>query len=89
MGIVDKTVIKCFSPAQEDAMIRFAIIGAGWIGGIHADRLQRCPGARLAAVFDVDREVRDRLAGLIASRSRTAGTFPAAFGGVRDAVVAP
>jgi myo-inositol 2-dehydrogenase/D-chiro-inositol 1-dehydrogenase len=34
----------------------FAIIGAGWIGGIHADRLQKLPGARLKLVHDVDRE---------------------------------
>ena len=37
-------------------MVVFAIIGAGWIGGIHADRLQRCRGARLGYVFDVDAE---------------------------------
>jgi myo-inositol 2-dehydrogenase / D-chiro-inositol 1-dehydrogenase len=32
----------------------FAIIGAGWIGGIHADRLQRCPSARLTHIYDVN-----------------------------------
>jgi myo-inositol 2-dehydrogenase / D-chiro-inositol 1-dehydrogenase len=34
----------------------FAIIGAGWIGGIHADRLQRLAGARLKLVYDVNRD---------------------------------
>ncbi len=34
-------------------MLTFAIIGAGWIGGIHADRLRRCEGTRLGYVFDV------------------------------------
>lgn len=40
----------------------FAIIGAGWIGGIHADRLQRCPGARLTLIYDVNRAAALRLA---------------------------
>lgn len=35
-------------------MLTFAIIGAGWIGGIHADRLRKCDGARLGYVFDVN-----------------------------------
>ncbi len=35
-------------------MLTFAIIGAGWIGGIHADRLRQCEGVRLGYVFDVD-----------------------------------
>lgn len=34
-------------------MLTFAIIGAGWIGGIHADRIRKCEGARLGYVFDV------------------------------------
>ncbi|MGZ9709350.1 Gfo/Idh/MocA family protein [Glaciimonas sp. GNP009] len=37
-------------------MINFAIIGTGWIGGIHAQRLQQCAGATLACVFDVNPE---------------------------------
>jgi myo-inositol 2-dehydrogenase/D-chiro-inositol 1-dehydrogenase len=37
-------------------MLVFAIIGTGWIGGIHADRLQRCAGARLGYAFDVNGE---------------------------------
>lgn len=37
-------------------MINFAIVGAGWIGGIHADRLQRCRGARLGVVCDAEPE---------------------------------
>lgn len=37
-------------------MLTFAIIGAGWIGGIHADRLRRCEGALLGYVFDVSAE---------------------------------
>jgi myo-inositol 2-dehydrogenase/D-chiro-inositol 1-dehydrogenase len=40
----------------------FAIIGAGWIGGIHAARLQRCPGARLKFVYDVNRDASRSLA---------------------------
>lgn len=40
----------------------FAIIGAGWIGGIHADRLQRLPGARLKLVHDVNTDAADTLA---------------------------
>lgn len=43
-------------------MLTFAIIGAGWIGGIHADRLQRCEGARLGCVFDVGAERARRFA---------------------------
>lgn len=42
----------------------FAIIGAGWIGGIHADRLQRLPGASLKLVHDVSPEA----AGILAKR---------------------
>jgi myo-inositol 2-dehydrogenase/D-chiro-inositol 1-dehydrogenase len=37
-------------------MISFAIIGAGWIGGIHAERLQRCEGAKLGWIYDIKRE---------------------------------
>ncbi len=37
-------------------MLTFAIIGAGWIGGIHGDRLRRCDGARLGYVFDLSVE---------------------------------
>lgn len=37
-------------------MLTFAIIGAGWIGGIHADRLGRFEGARLGHMFDVSGE---------------------------------
>ncbi len=34
-------------------MLTFAIVGAGWIGGIHADRLRRLDRARLGYVLDV------------------------------------
>lgn len=55
-------------------MIKFAIIGTGWIGGIHADRLQRCTGAELAFVYDV--------------RPDAAEAFMAKYGGVATASVA-
>ena len=44
-------------------MLTFAIIGAGWIGGIHADRLRRCEGARLGYVFDISADRARRFAG--------------------------
>ncbi len=44
-------------------MLTFAIIGAGWIGGIHADRLRGFEGARLGYVFDVDPQRAHHLAG--------------------------
>lgn len=37
-------------------MIKIAIVGTGWIGGIHADRLKRCAGAELAYVFDIRKD---------------------------------
>ncbi|WP_160012273.1 Gfo/Idh/MocA family oxidoreductase [Rhizobium sp. 18055] len=49
-------------------MIKFAIVGTGWIGGIHADRLRQCEGAELAYVFDV--------------RPYAAHAFAAQYGGV-------
>ena len=49
-------------------MIKFAIVGTGWIGGIHADRLRNCAGAELAFVFDV--------------RPDAAKAFAAKYGGV-------
>ncbi len=43
-------------------MLTFAIVGAGWIGGLHADRLRRVQGARLGYLFDVSVERAHRLA---------------------------
>jgi myo-inositol 2-dehydrogenase/D-chiro-inositol 1-dehydrogenase len=43
-------------------MIRFGIFGAGRIGRVHAANVARLPGARLMAVFDVDRTSAAQLA---------------------------
>src|SRR5258706_9709993 len=34
--------------------IRAAVIGAGYMGKFHAEKLAACPGAELAAVIDAD-----------------------------------
>ena len=43
-------------------MISFCQFGAGRIGAIHAENIVRHPGARLAAIVDVDRDAAERLA---------------------------
>src|SRR6516164_2764974 len=43
-------------------MISFCQFGAGRIGAIHAENIVRHPGARLAAIVDVDRAAAERLA---------------------------
>ena len=43
-------------------MISFCQFGAGRIGAIHAENIVRHPGARLAAIVDVDRAAAKRLA---------------------------
>lgn len=35
-------------------MIKFAVVGAGFIGGVHCDRLSQIPGAEIAWVIDKD-----------------------------------
>lgn len=78
-----KTAAECVSTASAilgnilagwgDLMIKFAIVGTGWIGGIHADRLQRCAGAELAFVHDI--------------RPGAAEVFTAKYGGAVTASV--
>ena len=43
-------------------MVKVTIVGAGWIGGIHADRLAGIEGARLVAVHDANAEAGAALA---------------------------
>ena len=43
-------------------MISFCQFGAGRIGAIHAENIARHPGARLAAIIDVERDAAERLA---------------------------
>jgi len=43
-------------------MISFCQFGVGRIGAIHAENIARHPGARLAAIIDVERDAAERLA---------------------------
>ena len=48
--------------AEDPIMISFCQFGAGRIGAIHAENIARHPGARLAAIIDVERDAAERLA---------------------------
>jgi len=52
-------------------MISFCQFGAGRIGGIHAENIARHPGARLAAIVDVDLPAAESLASRHAAVVRT------------------
>src|SRR5947207_1284637 len=49
--------------------LRAAVVGAGRLGGFHAEKYARTPGVRLTHVIDVDR---DRAAALAAKHGATA-----------------
>ena len=68
-----------------ESLIRFAVLGVGRIGGIHARNIARLPGAELAIVSDVD----ERAANAIAAElgARTASIDEAVGAADIDAVV--
>lgn len=52
-------------------MPRFALIGAGFIGGVHAQNLAAHPEVDLALVYDVDESRAQKLAGRFGGRTAT------------------
>jgi predicted dehydrogenase len=53
--------------------ISFGIIGCGWFGRVHVERLSEIPGVNVAAVCDPDEASAHRLAGLVPAHLRPAG----------------
>ena len=47
---------------ETSAVLRTAVIGVGYLGKFHAQKLAEIPGSQLVAVVDVDDEVRERVA---------------------------
>ncbi|GMQ76599.1 MAG: Gfo/Idh/MocA family oxidoreductase [Gammaproteobacteria bacterium] len=47
---------------KTSAVLRTAVIGVGYLGKFHAQKLADIPGSQLIAVVDVDDEVRERVA---------------------------
>ena len=51
-------------PASENHPVRIGLIGAGWIGGFHAESVaRRIPNARLDAIADPALPAAEALAG--------------------------
>jgi predicted dehydrogenase len=63
--------------------LRTAVIGVGYLGKFHAEKLASLPGSQLVAVVDTDRETRERVAA--ASGARAVADHRELLGGV-DAV---
>jgi predicted dehydrogenase len=55
-----------FSIVTEDRPLRAGILGCGWFGGVHAERLSALPGVHVAAVCDLNRDTMRRVVGRIA-----------------------
>jgi UDP-N-acetylglucosamine 3-dehydrogenase len=73
--------------AQAEGLItRFAIVGAGQIGQVHARSIATLPDAEVAWIVDLDREPADRVAGDVGARS-TADTAEAFSDAGVDAVL--
>jgi predicted homoserine dehydrogenase-like protein len=56
---------------SADMTIRIAVVGAGYFGTFHAEKLARMPGAELVAVVDIDGERAQRLAQKHSARAHT------------------
>ena len=66
-------------------MQRFALIGAGRIGALHAANLASMPGARLAMVFDADRGAAEKVAEDYGAATTVKVTVAAAADDIFDA----
>ncbi len=49
---------------MKEERLRVAVIGAGYFGSLHAEKLSRLPNVQLSAVVDVDRHRANKVAGV-------------------------
>ena len=68
------------------ATLRTAVIGTGYMGRYHAEKLAACAGARLVAVCDVDRERANAIAARLGCEARS--DYRALLGRIDAACVA-
>jgi len=66
--------------------LRAAVIGVGYFGSRHAERLATLPGVRLEHVVDIDRSRAESVAGKVGAKAAT--DFRATLGGVDIATIA-
>lgn len=67
-----------------DSPIHFGIIGCGWFGRVHVERLSEIPGVTVAAVCDPDEASAQRLAGLVPAHLRPADGVVAVYTDTAD-----